>query len=51
MGVNHQIETALEQLEALYFFPPGLAGQAGRDVAGIRLHNLKLHETSGGSCV
>lgn len=42
MGLNQQIGTALEQLEALYFFTQGLAGQAGRDVSGIREHHLKL---------
>lgn len=42
MGLNQQIETALDQLEALYFFTQGLNGQAGRDVSDMRRYHLRL---------
>lgn len=46
MGLNQQIETALDTLEALYFFTQGLDGQAGRDVTDIRRHHWKLPRDS-----
>src|ERR1035437_5985257 len=36
MGLNERIEDALESLEALYFFPQGLDGEAGQHLGKVR---------------